>query len=311
MTANPALNKEKCDVPGFVDHFQVCLSDAYQRLCVLIRKSTGRSVEVVQSALHLHTFDVVTRGHEKYGTAVDSFSAYVDSVRLDHIKWVAAVLKNDEAAATAFVTIIRTKVSPAIMAKFDHREFAARATEDLPSRIFMEGKSRRPRIAEYLGRSSLETWLVGIGYRLAINERRRPGQAPGGDVDVFADTAAGNTSTQDQIDQIETIRNTLLAKSVDAVRKMNSQEQLVFQMTVIKRLKPAQVAEYLSVSRARVSQIRQQIKQKIITGAEDFVSDIVERYGASRESVENLLWKILDELESNPSDSAAQHSGNE
>ncbi len=288
------------DVTNFINRFAVPLAVAYAQHCTTVKKSTGQSIRIPQSDLHSHTHNVVDRGHDKYKAKVSDFNEYFESLQLDHIKWVAAVLSRDEPSASAFVHAIHQKVTPAIVARFRHQQFAVTAAEDLPSRILMIGQSNRPRIAEYLGRSRLETWLIGIGIRLAINERNRSGQAMGdGDPDVVSvepETPFGAVDDGDDMDQsekLENLRRVLYQLAREVTEHSNEKRRLTLQLAVAQRLKPAEIADVLSVSRAYVAQIRSTIAGTVVAREIASPVSIINQYALEPDVVQDHFWEIL------------------
>lgn len=288
------------DVTNFINRFAVPLAVAYAQLGKTVKNSTGQSIRIPQHELHAHTHDVVDRGHDKYREKTPDYDEYFESLQVDHIKWAAAVLRSDEPSASAFMQAIHEKVAPAIVSKFRHQPFAVTAAEDLPSRILMIGQSNRPRIAEYLGRSRMETWLIGIGIRLAINERNRSGQARGdGDPDVVSVepvTPAGAGDESDDMEQsekLEYLRRILYQLAREVTENSNEKKKLALQLTVVQRLKPAEIADALSVSRAYVAQIRSNIARTVVVAEIASPASIIKRYGLDPNVVQDHFWEIL------------------
>lgn len=286
------------EVTKFASRFAAALAVAYAQHGKSVQKSTGQSIEIPQSDLHSHTYDVVNRGHEKYKKEYADFKKYFEKLKVDHIKWAASVLENDGASVSAFMKAIQEKVAPAVVKKFDHQQFAITFADDLPSHLLIIGKkSGRPPIATYLGRSKLETWLTGIGIKRAINEQKRHGQAVGGeDSDTeFVDSQSPDNASDEmkQTEKLENLRRILYEQAKVVNQELSPKDSLVLQFAVVQRLKPAEIADCISVSRARVSQIRSSIARKVVARVTASPGSIIQEYELDADVVEEHFWDIL------------------
>lgn len=285
----------------FVAQYAVGLAHAFQamvdRVAADLTAAGQLTVSVAQHQLHPHTCRTLLNGIHGWSESSEGSAQLQQRMlnsRVDHVKWVAAVLLNDSAASLALMNLITGKVSQQILKQFQGRPHARAAVEDLPSRLFLRGKTGEPRISGFRGESSLDTWLVGIGIRLAINERNGRGArsiSPDPDRPGPPEPFAPAVSAPD--DEVAHIMRRLALAVIATVSTLSDQEIVVFKLVYILGRKPSEASRILTVSRPRISQVLLSIRHKIAVYAEGVILEVAEAANVDETVIVELLAGFL------------------
>ncbi len=160
--------------------------------------------------------------------------------------------------------------------------------------LFFTDQSNRPRIASYEGLGSLNRWLRIVVAHRAANERERKWNQ-----------VEGLAQAQEVIEQCYVKRlearmraNRYTALIGDALRQasrtLNERERLILLMKYDEALSSKEVAATLGVQPPRVTQLLQQIRQKIKQGVIEILS---QKYKLSREAIEECLTDLAENPE--------------
>ncbi len=257
----------------------------------------GRTVEVTEHELRPHVWKALESQISAAGNQVES-NARLSSTRVDHVYWVGAILLRDEVASQAWLNLLQGKVARQLRNRFGPSPHVEQVLDDLPSRLLSPGKSSQPRLASYRGESSLASWMTGIAIRQTINELRQRKTMPLDQQEeesrLFELASYRNSPNLDQ--QAAGFLERLLMEIMNTVRHLNSREWLVFHLLYFSSLSPSETAEYLGLSRPRISQCISSIHRRIARQAARLITQLAGATEISEQSISRLLRNLLDNL---------------
>jgi RNA polymerase sigma factor (sigma-70 family) len=181
------------------------------------------------------------------------------------------------------------------------------ATDQLPGHCFEQTSTGEhagtPRLASYLGQSSLSTWLYANGLRLIQTAlRRRTRDA----ADTCVAEAAAPVSGCDQPDarliidesyrQAMHWRLELISVLRETLRQMPARRRLASILCWVHGVQPAKIAEHMCVSRARISQLLTEAKDEFRTSARSCLQQIANDSSRRVEEIEDLMIAQLHSL---------------
>lgn len=290
--------------PWFVAKYSDALALAFKAMIYRVATeiaATGKlAVSVEQHELHPHTCKTMIHGIQCLNESLERSGTLQQRMiksRVDHVKWVAAVLLNDSAASRALLNLINGKVRQQILKQFQGHPHAVEAVDDLPSRLFLPGENGEPRISGFRGEASLDTWLVGIGVRMAINSGKgKAAESISTPQDGHGTWEPSAPPTSSSESTVADIMKQLASAVIATISTLSDQEVLVFKVVYVLGRKPSEAAGILSVSRPRVSQILLSIREKIAAHADGVIRDVAEASNVDETVIVELLSGFLENM---------------
>jgi RNA polymerase sigma factor (sigma-70 family) len=250
----------------------------------------------------------------------------------------------DSASVTGFLELIDQQVAPTLRRKFGGVQRVSDALDNLAGHVMVAGGGDRvcsqsedlstgtdtpesgddvqPRLARFSGRSTLVTWLTGIGIRLVLDRLRNRDRDASGDTDCnFNSDSQGQSSDLPERAQVFLRKffpsvvelyfgitdSQKLGQVADAsdipVQLRNAlrggltdRQKLVFQMLYFHGSSPSQVADILGVSRPYVSQCISSFRMRLSILARQVTEELAAATSVDAAEIGGLLDKLLEFL---------------
>jgi RNA polymerase sigma factor (sigma-70 family) len=279
---------------SFLIDFESFWVESYQSMCDHVYVvSGGCKVAMPEHDLRGHLQDVLEQDYCPNENSLGTRERLART-RVDHLQWVAAAIQGDEAANEAILSVIRGQVRGTLRRRFGDQPHVREALANLSSHLFLAGRDEACRLKLYRGEASLDSWMVGIAMRLAINEGRR--KRPASLAPHTLPPVRSSSSSDDNLveSQAETLRKKLTRLVREAQDQMTDQERVVFRMVYALQRTPSQVASDLNLSRARISQVLKSLRAKVVDVVRSELTLLIAESGLDMSDMEKLVEQLLE-----------------
>lgn len=263
-------------------------------------------------------------------TARLSLETYLDGLRICDLYHAAACLRwdayavpepdVDPAAVRALSEIVRKKVYPTLLKRYGRDQCVEDAIDELPGHVMLPGQDGDVRLAQYSGRSRLDTWLTTVGIRLVVScltGKRAAGEDESEGDERAAPASQGLSPTMKTardfirqfypsvVELVNGVRDPLRLQKLAERTGMSDREKqqyrqgltdrqkIVFQLLYFKGLSPAETARILDVSRPYISQSIKLFRDRLCVLASAVIEDLADNSGVSPDVIIEGLDGLL------------------
>lgn len=229
-------------------------------------------------------------------------AGYFENLHLTDMMQVAACLDNDAAAWRRLQEVIDAQVAPSLRRRWAFRaspEAVDRVIADLAGHCFQSAskgpQAGRQRLASYLGWASLPAWLQAAATRVLQVDLRHHSEQPS--MPDGTDWAVTGASSRPDVALLmrdaESRGTAYFRRLVQALRQvldgMPTRRRLAAVLHWGHGERPAQIAEFMRVSRPRVTELLGEARLQFQTAAAATCREIAGASGRSVQEVQALL----------------------
>lgn len=281
-------------IAAFLTRFMTALAEAWDHFRVIVPRS-----RIEPSAVSPFIGRASGRGYDRYyvqkGLDV-RFDDYVSGLELKDMTLVGACVCEDDPSIQHLDHMISTKIVPTLLSLWRRGSFPGigrtcveEAGGALIGHLWMKTRSDELKLASYLGRCRLTSWLVGIARHTIIDEGRRLKHTHyvGGVTEneesrlALSQVVAAPDSTKGGIEQDELVaryRKPLLEAILSIEDSLTPRQKAVFRGRILAGIQANELADCLQLSRPRISQltaaIQERINEAVLPQAEELAADL-------------------------------------
>lgn len=259
-----------------------------------------------------------------------SLEAYLEGLRVCDLYHAAACLPwdayavpepdVDPVAVLALSEIVRKKVYPTLRKRYGGDQCVDDAIDELLGHVMLPGQDGDIRLAQYSGRSRLETWLTTVGIRMVVSclsGKRAEGEddSEGGERAPTESNGMPPTAKEARefvrqfypcvVELVNGVSDPVRLQKLADCSEMSDREKqqyrqgltdrqkIVFQLLYYRGLSPAETARVLDVTRPYVSQCIKLYRDRLCLLAAAVIEELAETAGVSLDVIIDGLDRLL------------------
>lgn len=290
----------------FVRRFKVLLTNAWTEF-----KSLVSGCRLAQFAVSDHLSRTAGCGYVRYCVRQEldqDFADYLSGLELSGLTVAGACLASDEATVQHLDQTIQQRVVPTLVNLWQSgalRGVSRTTVEEIGStltgHLWLRTKSGEPRLASYMGRCRLTSWLTGIGRNAIVDEARKQKRVvnfasddDSEQLDAAQAVPAPDTSHYqlEQEEMIDKYRKPILDALLSIEPNLTTRQKAVFHGRFLAGIPANELADCLKISRARISQLTAAIQQQIEVAVRKQVDLLAGDLGVSADAVLGCLQDL-------------------
>ncbi len=241
---------------------------------------------------------------------------YVEGLELTDLTLAGACIDEDGASLEHLNALVETRVLPTLVSLWRRGTLQGTSktiVEDtggsLIGHLWVRNASNEIRLATYLGRCRLTSWMIGIARHAIIDEGRKLKRMQSADGDAedgsrtidLANTikaAEDNDSDLERDELIQKYRVPLLNAVLSVEGSLTPRQKAVFRGRFLAGIAANELADCLQISRPRISQLTTAIQQRVNEAVRPIAESLAEDMEISADVVLNCLQDLQGFIES-------------
>lgn len=204
--------------------------------------------------------------------------------------------QGDTAALRTLRGELLPRVAPAIRGVEASATFVEDVKEQMLDRLLVAEPGKAPRIAEYAGRGTLESWLRAVALRLSLNARRTQQRAQ----EVPATEALLDIAAPAKDPQLELLRarygSAFSAAMREALTRLPRQERAVLKLHFVEGMSLNQIGGVYQTHKSTISRWLARARQSLL---ETTRAELEKRFPLEPGEMESILKAMGSHLELN------------
>lgn len=261
----------------FARRFSVLLTNVWTDFKSLVSGCRQSQVDV-----NVHLSKTAGCGYMRYCVRQgldNDFADYISGLELSGLTVTGACLASDEATIHHLNQTIQQRVVPTLVNLWRSgalRGVPRTTVEDIGStltgHLWIRTKNGESRLASYMGRCLLTSWLVGVARNAIVDEARKQqkvvsfaGTDDSGQPDPAQTVPARDVchSLLEQQEMIDKYRKPILDALLSIEPNLTTRQKAIFNGRFLAGIPANELADCLKISRARVSQLTAAVQQQI------------------------------------------------
>tara|TARA_R110002072_G_scaffold303129_1_gene494982 strand:- start:1989 stop:3062 length:1074 start_codon:yes stop_codon:yes gene_type:complete len=282
-----------------------------------------------QVDLNTHLSKTAGRGYMRYCVQQDldiDFAGYLSALELSGLTVTGACIENDEATIRHLDETVQQRVVPTLVNLWRSgtlRGVSRTTVEDigsmLPGYLWMRTKSGEAKLATYMGRCRLTSWLTGIARNAIVDEARKQqkivnfASTDESEERDLAQTVPGpdvNDNLLERQELVDKYRQPILDALLSIESTLTTRQKAVFHGRFQAGIPANELADCLKISRPRISQLTAAIQQQIELAVRKQVDLLADDLGISPHAVLGCLQDLQSFLQSCCDDEGPESSKN-
>lgn len=290
----------------FAERFADLLTNAWTDFKSLISGCRLSQVDVND-----HLSRTAGRGYVRYCVRQNldhDFADYLSGLELGGVTVAGACLASDEATIQHLNQTIQQRVVPTLVNLWRSgalRGVSRTTVEEIGSaltgHLWMGTKNGESRLASYMGRCRLTSWLTGIARNAIVDEARKQkkvvnfaGYDDCSQLDAAQAVPAPDASQSllEQQEMIDKYRKPILDALLSIEPNLTTRQKSVFHGRFLAGIPANELADCLKISRARISQLTAAIQQQIEVAVRDQAELLASDLGMSADTILGCLQDL-------------------
>jgi RNA polymerase sigma factor (sigma-70 family) len=309
--SDEAFAGQLCDgdtsaVVAFTKRFAILLTNAWTEF-----KSMVSGCRMSQADLDSHLSKTAGRGYVRYCVRQDldnNFTEYLSGLELTGLAVTGACIARDEATIQHLDDTVQQRIVPTLLNLWRSgtlRGVSRTTVEDIGSmlagHLWMQTRSGETRLASYMGRCRLTSWLTGIARNAIVDEARKQTK--------FVNFASTDESEQPDLVQtvpapdvnhsqlehqelVDKYRKPILDALLSIESTLTTRQKAVFHGRFLAGIPANELADCLKISRPRISQLTAAIQLQIESAVRKQVDLLADDLGISSQTVLSCLQDL-------------------